>query len=221
VAPGWIEIEAGVQRQSEGALADRLAMPIVVKIGLAERLQLGVAPGWQREAEGGGARAGVTDLLVGLKWRVVDDAPVIGAFAIQTAVSLPTGSVDSGRGSGKAALNVLAISSHRIGPVSLDVNAGYTRLGGESAVAPRNSTVWAFAAALPVAGRVGWAAELFGFPGTSGPNGQPPVVAVLTGPNLAVSSSLVLDAGVIFDVLRFGGTAAYAGGTWNIGRLWR
>jgi hypothetical protein len=47
------------------------------------------------------------------------------------------------------------------------------------------------------------------------------VVAVLTGPNFTVSSSLVLDAGAIFDIEGFGGTSVYAGLTWNIGRLWR
>jgi hypothetical protein len=220
VAPGWIEIEAGAQRQKAGALADRLAVPLVVKIGLGERCQLGLAPGWQREAQGGGAEAGITDVLVAVKWRLTEDAPVVGAFAVQPAVSLPTGSADAGRGSGKAAFNVLMISSHRFGPLSLDVNAGYTRLGGESASAPRDSTVWAVAAALPIAGRVGWAAEVYGYPGTSGPNGSPPVVAVLTGPNVTVAPSLVVDAGAIFDVVRFGGTAAYAGLTWNIGRIW-
>ena len=221
VAPGWIEIEAGAQRQKAGALADRLAVPVVVKIGLGERFQLGLAPGWQREAQGGGAEAGITDVLVAVKWRLTEDAPVVGAFAIQPALSFPTGSADSGRGSGEAAFNVLLISSHRFGPVSLDVNAGYTRLGGESASAPRDSTVWAVAAALPIAGRVGWAAEVYGYPGTSGPNGGPPVVALLTGPNVTVRQSLVLDAGAIFDIEGFGGTSVYVGLTWNIGRLWR
>ena len=221
VAPGWIEIEAGVQRQQEGALADRIAVPILFKIGVGERLQFDVAPAWQRDAQGGSAQQGLTDLLVGLKCRIADRAPVVGALAIQGTVSLPTGSADAGRGSGKSAVNVLVISSHRLGPLSLDVNAGYTRLGGESPVAPRDSTVWTAATGLPIAGPLGWAAEVFGFPGTSGPNGQAPVVAVLTGPTLAVRPSLVVDAGVILDVVRFGGTAAYAGVTWNIGRLWR
>ena len=221
VAPGWIELETGIQRQREGALADRLAVPILLKIGLSKRLQLDLAPAWQREAQGGRAQAGITDLLVAIKWRLTDDAPAIGAFAIQTGVSLPTGSAESGRGSGKAAVNVLLISSHRFGPIALDVNAGYTRLGGESAMAPRDSTVWTAAAAFPVAGRVGWAAEIYGYPGTSGPIGQPPVVALLTGPTLTVSSSLVLDAGAIFDIEGFGGTSVYGGLTWNIGRIWR
>jgi len=221
VAPGWVEVEAGLQRQHLGALADRLAVPIVLKMGLSGRLQLLVAPGWQREAEGGGARAGLTDVLVGVKWRLTDCAPIVGAFAVQGAVSLPTGSADSGRGSGKAAVNLLVISSHRVGPLSIDLNAGYTRLGGESPAAPRDSTVWAVAAGVPIAGRVGWAAEVFGYPGTSGPNGGPPVVGFLTGPNVTVRPNLVLDAGATFDIEGWGGTAFYAGLTWNIGRIWR
>jgi hypothetical protein len=44
---------------------------------------------------------------------------------------------------------------------------------------------------------------------------------VLTGPNLTVTPSLVLDAGAILDIEGFGGTAIYAGVTWNIGRMWR
>lgn len=220
VSPGWFELEAGFQRQQEGAVADRLALPIVLKIGLGERVQLDVAPGWQRDVQGGRAQQGVTDLLAAVKWRLTDRAPVVGAFAIQAAVSLPTGSADSGRGSGAAAVSVLAISSHRIGPVSLDVNAGYARLGGESPTAPRDSTVCTAAAGFPVAGRFGWVAELYAYPGTSGPNGRPPVVAFLTGPSLTVTPSVVLDAGATFDVVRFGGTAVYGGFTWNIGHAW-
>jgi hypothetical protein len=145
---------------------------------------------------------------------------VIGAFAMQGTVSLPTGSPESGRGSGKAAVNLLAISSHRFGPLSLDINAGYTRLGGESEVAPRDNTVWTVSTGFPIAGRIGWVAELYGFPGTSGPNGQPPVVAALTGPTVTMTPSIALDAGATFDVSRFGGTAVYGGLTWNIGRAW-
>jgi hypothetical protein len=220
VAPGYVELEAGFQRQQDGALANRIAIPLLFKIGLGERVQLDLAPGLSRDAQGGRAKSGITDFLVAVKWRLTDDAPVIGAFAVQGTVSLPTGSPESGRGSGKAALNLLAISSHKLGPLALDINAGYTRLGGESEVAPRNSTVWTVSTGFPIAGRIGWVAELYGFPGTSGPNGQPPVVAALTGPTVTIAPSIVLDAGATFDVSRFGGTAVYAGLTWNIGRAW-
>jgi len=220
VAPGYIELEAGFQRQQDGALANRIAIPLLLKIGVSERVQLDLAPGLLRDAQGGRAQSGITDFLVGVKWRLTDDAPVIGAFAMQGTVSLPTGSPESGRGSGKAALNLLAISSHKLGPVSLDINAGYTRLGGESEVAPGNSTVWTVSTGFPIAGRIGWVAELFGYPGTRGPSGALPVVGFLTGPTITLNPSLVLDAGATFDVSRFGGTAVYAGLTWNIGRAW-
>jgi hypothetical protein len=219
-APGYVELEAGFQRQQSGAQADRLAVPILVKIGLSERVQLDLAPGWLRDAQGGRATSGITDLLVGVKWRLSDNAPVVGAFAMQATVSLPTGSPEAGRGSGKAGANLLAISSRHIGPIALDINAGYTRLGGDSELAPRDSTVWAVSAGFPVAGRLGWVAELFGYPGTRGSSGELPVVAFLTGPTMTLSPSVVLDAGATFDVLRFGGTAIYGGLTWNIGRAW-
>ncbi len=220
VAPGYLELEAGVQRQQGGALTNRLAVPLLLKIGLAERVQLDVAPGLQRDAQDGRVQSGITDFLIGVKWRLIDDAPVIGAFAMQTTVSLPTGSPEAGRGSGKAALNLLAISSHKLGPLALDINAGYTRLGGESESAPRDSTMWTVSTGFPIVGRIGWVAELFGYPGTRGPSGRPPVVAALTGPTLTLSPSFVLDAGATFDVLRFGGTAIYGGLTWNVGRAW-
>jgi hypothetical protein len=221
VAPGWLEIETGVQRQQEGALADRLALPLVLKVGLGSHVQLDLAPGWDREAEHGHIQSGITDLVAGVKWRLIDAAPVLGAFAVQTTVSLPTGDANSGRGSGTAGLNLLAISSHQLGPVSVDVNIGYTRFGGDGSVTPNNSTLWTVSLGFPVAGRVAWAAEIYGYPGTSGPSGKPPVVAFLTGPTFTARPCLVLDAGAIFDVEGFGGTAIYAGMTWNIGRIWR
>ena len=220
VAPGWVELEAGFQRQKVGALSDRVAVPAVVKIGLGTRVQLNLAPGWQRDAEDGRIQSGITDMLAGVKWRLADDVPLLGAFAVQTAVSLPTGSDDAGRGSGAAGVQLLAISSHEFGTVAVDANAGYTRQGGDGTTVPQHSTLWAVAAGFPIAGRAGWAIEVFGFPGTSGPAGAPPVVGLLTGPSLAVRPCLVLDAGAIFDIQGFGATAIYGGVTWNIGRLW-
>ena len=221
IAPGWVELELGAQRQTGGALASHLAVPVLVKIGVGTRVQLDVAPAWQRDAENGRIASGVSDTIVGVKWRFTDAAPVVGAFAVQSMVSLPTGSEDQGIGTGAAAINVLAISSHHIGVVALDVNIGYTRTGGDHARAPANSTLWAVAAGLPVAGRLGWAIEVFGFPGTSGPAGAPPVVATLLGPTWTVRRSFVLDTGAIFNVMGWGDTAIYAGATWNVGQFWR
>ena len=220
VAPGWVELELGVERQPEGALANHLAVPLLVKIGIGSRVQLDVAPAWQRSADDGRIESGVSDTLVGVKWRVIDNAPLVGAVAVQTTVSLPTGNVDRETGTGSAALNLLAISSQRFGPVAVDVNVGYTHSGGDRARTPANSTLWTVAAGFPVAGPVGWAIEVFGLPGTSGPAGAPPVVAALMGPTLTLRRSLVLDAGAIVDITGWGSMAIYAGATWNIGHMW-
>jgi hypothetical protein len=220
VAPGWVELEAGLQRQGEGALSNRVAVPIVLKVGLGTQVQLDIAPAWQRDAQDGRIQSGITDLLVAVKWRLTDDVPLLGVIAVQTAVSLPTGSANAGRGTGSAGLNLLAISSHEFGRVTIDANVGYTRLGGDGTIAPQNSTLWALAAGLPIAGRLGWDVEVFGFPGTSGPAGARPVVALLTGPTFTIRPYIVLDAGATFDIEGFGRTGVYAGVTWNIGRLW-
>jgi hypothetical protein len=221
VSPGWLEIEAGFERQPAGRLSSSLAVPLVAKIGLGTRVQLNVAPAWQRDADDSRIESGITDLLLAMKWRLADDVPMLGDFAVQTAVSLPTGSAEAGRGTGSAGLSLLAISSHQLGSVTLDVNAGYTLQGGDGTIVPRHSTLWSVSSGFPIAGRLGWTAELFGLPGTSGPAGTRPVVAFLTGPTLAARGSLVLDAGATFDLIGFGRTAVYGGVTWNVGRLWR
>ena len=131
VAPGWIEIETGFQRQSTGALSNSLAVPFVAKIGLSQRLQLNVAPGWQRDADGGEIENGITDLLLALKWRFGEDVPFVGDLALQTAVSLPSGSEEAGRGTGSAGLNVVVISSQQLGRFAVDVNLAYRRQGGD------------------------------------------------------------------------------------------
>jgi hypothetical protein len=220
VAPGVFELEAGGTRQSEGALANYIAVPLLLKIGLGSRVQLDVGPGWQRNDDYGRVTAGMTDLVLGIKWRLADDAPVLGAFAIQATAALPTGSADQGTGTDEVALNLLAISSRSLGPVALDLNLGYTWRGGDGTTAPTREAVWAVSTGFPVVGKLGWVAEVFGIPGTSGPAGGPPVVGFLTGPTLAVTRSLILDVGATFDITGYGDTAWFAGLTWNIGRAW-
>ena len=221
VSRGYFELETGFQRQSEGLLSNYLAVPMLLKVGLGSHVQLDIAPGWQRNADNGKAMSGLTDMLVGVKWRVADRMPLLGAFAIQTTVALPIGSTEAGTGTGEVALNLLAISSHSIGPVALDLNLGYTRRGGDGSVKPKNEAIWTVSTGFPVYAKLGMVAEIFGVPGTSGPAGSPPVVAFLTGPTYAVTRRLVIDAGAIINITGFGNTAIYGGLTWNIGTPFR
>jgi hypothetical protein len=227
VAPGIVEMEAGFLQQRPESASNQFGVPVVFKIGLGSRLQLDVAPGWMRNANGGDAQSGFTDLTVGVKWRLVDRAPVLGAFAFQPTVSLPTGSVERGTGAGTTSLNLLFVSSRNVHGVALDINAGVSLRGGDGSSAPTTSTLWSVSTGIPVAGRLGWAAEVYGYPGTSGPAGAAPVVAFLTGPIVGLTDSVVVDAGMIFNITGLGTAvyglgvnSIYGGVTWNMGRLW-
>ena len=103
----------------------------------------------------------------------------------------------------------------------MDLNLGMTWRSGDGTQAPRTSTLWAAAAGIPLRGAFGWALECYGLPGTSGPSGVAPIVAVLTGPTWVVLPELALDAGIIIPVSGPQARAAYLGVVTNIGRLAR
>lgn len=219
VAPGWVELESGVEADRYPGDARILQQVNTLKIGLAPALQLNLFGGWLRNSGGGPATSGVGDVNIGVKWRLTDDAPIVGDFALLPVLKLPTGSVSRGTGTGTADVSLLLISSHVLGPVALDVNAGYTRRSGDGANVPRSASLWTISTGAPVAGMLGWAAELYGYPGTSGPSGAAPIVAVLTGPTMQVHPWLVFDVGFIAPVRGTQPHALYAGLVWNIGSL--
>jgi hypothetical protein len=219
VAPGWAEIEVGGELDRYSDESRGGSAPLVLKLGLAPRLQLNVQMPVVRPP--GTDTIGAGDLVVGLKWRLVDDARVVGDFAVVPLVKAPSGSSTSGTGSGTTDVGLLIISSHALGPIAMDLNAGYTRRSGDGTIAPRNATVWTASFGGPARGPIGWVAELYGFPSTSGPAGADAIVAVLLGPTFQTRTWLALDAGVIAPITGPQPRAIYAGGVWNIGRVWR
>jgi Putative MetA-pathway of phenol degradation len=218
VAPGWLEIETGVERDRYADATRGGSAPLLFKVGLAPRLQLSVqdVAVW---TPGGGA-FGPGDLFIGAKWRVLEDAPVLGDFALLPSVKLPTGSAAQGLGTGTTDVGLLLISSRTIRGVAIDLNAGYTYRTGTTDGVPRRSAVWTASFGGSAAGPVGWCAELFGFP-SIGADGGESSVAFLGGPTFTLRPSLVLDAGFIAPLSGPQPRAIYAGMTWNIGRLWR
>ncbi len=220
VAPGYVEIETGVQGYHPETGETEYDTPSLVKIGLTSHLQLDVYEGTTALSQSAYDTFGLGDMSTGIKWRVLDGAAIVGDFAVQTTLKLPTGSVEKGAGTGTTDLNLTLISSHDFGAASLDVNLGWTARSGDGSVAPTRATLWTVSWGLPLRDRIGWAAEIFGYPGTRGASGDAPVVAVLTGPTCVIRSHLVIDAGVIVRLAGPQATTGYAGLTWNIGRLW-
>ena len=115
VAPGWLEIEAGSEFDRYASDSIGVVVPLLVKVGLARPLQLEVqAPIARPEARV--TRFG--DLSIGLKWRLMEAAPVLGRFAILPTIKVPSGSADLGTGTGTVDVGLLFISSHTLGPVA-------------------------------------------------------------------------------------------------------
>jgi hypothetical protein len=219
VAPGWIEAEAGTEfdryeHGSHGAM-----VPVDVKIGLAPRVQFEALVSMVQAPGPPGPAIG--DLALGVKWRFAERKPIVGSLAVFSTLKMPTGSTDSGAGTGTTDVSVVVISSHKIGEVALDLNAGFTGRSGDDTYASRKAGVWTISFGGPAVGPVGWVAELFGFPRTSGPAGDEAVVATLFGPTFSARSWLAFDVGVIAPITGPQPRAIYAGVVYNIGQLWR
>ena len=213
VAPGWFEIETGVERDRLGGTT--LSTPTVFKIGLASRVQLSILGTVVRPSSGS---AGVGDAALGVKWRLVEDAPILGDFAIFPAIKFPTGSGETGTTTTDA--SVLLISSHQFGDVAMDLNVGYTHRSGNGSVTPTSATLWTASFGGPFTGPFGWVAECYGLPSTSGPAGSPSFVAILAGPTFTARPWLVFDAGFITPLSGPQLHALYAGATYNVGQMW-
>ena len=213
VAPGYLEIETGVEGDRDPGGSHGFTVPTELKIGLAPRAQLSVFLPVQSAT---GVPLGIGDFAAGIKWRLVDGVGPLQRFAILPTIKAPTG---GDRGTNTTDFGLLLIDSRTIGPASLDLNAGITRRGGDGSTAPRTSTFWSASGALPLGGSFGWQLEWFGYPGTSGPAGNAPNVAVLTGPTFGVSRMLVIDAGVIVPIAGPQPRAFYVGLVTNLGRL--
>ena len=215
VAPGWLEIETGFEHDRFDPSLTTSSTPTVLKFGLAANAQLSVFGSAQHNP----TATGLGDVGAGVKWRLVDDAPIIGDFAVLPSVKLPTGSAEKGTGTGTTDVSLLLISSHDLGPVAMDINVGYTRRGGDGSNAPKNATLWTLSFGGPIAGSLGWVGECYGYPHTTGPAGQASIVALLGGPTLLLKKWLALDAGVIVPVAGSQPHALYAGAVYNVGRM--
>ncbi|MEP6573863.1 MAG: transporter, partial [Gemmatimonadota bacterium] len=189
----------------------------VLKLGLAPRMQLNVSV---PAASPIGGSLGIGDFAVGVKWRLLEDAPVVHDFAILPSIKLPTGSESAFRGTGTTDFSILLISSRVIGPVAIDLNAGYTVRSGNGTAAPKHATLWTASFGYPLKGRLGAVTEFYGLPGTSGPAGAAGTVALLVGPTFLVHPWLALDAGTILPISGPQPYAVYAGAVWNLGRIW-
>lgn len=217
VAPGYLEIEIGVQRDRITPDAHLTTTPMVFKFGVAPRVQISAFTAFVDHEDGNG----LGDAGVGAKVRLIDGSSLLGDFAIFPSIKLPTGSARRGTGTGTTDASLLLISSRTIGSVSIDLNAGLTQRSGDGSNAPKTASVWTASFGGGFGDRpAGWVLECFGYPGTGGSAGAPPTVSLLAGPTLQLRNFLSLDAGVIVPVHGPQPHSLYLGGVYNVGRIW-
>jgi outer membrane putative beta-barrel porin/alpha-amylase len=216
VAPGWIELEEGAEWDKLADGTRLFVAPSNLKIGLASKAQLNLLVNVIKFT---GRNASLGDLTIGVKYRLTEDHPWLGDFAILPAVKLPTASTTTGAGTGTTDVSLLFISSHQFGPVAMDLNAGQTRRSGDGSRAPVTAHIWTASFGFPISGRLGAVAEVFGYPRTSGPQGSDATAALLVGPTFTVREWLALDAGLITPLVGPYPHATYVGFVWNFGSL--
>ncbi len=214
VARGWLEFESGIQADRGPGPARATIVTTAAKIGLTDRTQFTFLTSAVDPRGGGG---GIGDFAAGVKWRLADGHAVLGDFALQPVLKAPTGSAARGTGTGTTDVSLYAYSSRDIGSLHLDVNLGYTARSGGSAAAPGDAFLWSGAFSGSLSGDLGWAAELFGYPGM---NGARTAVGVLAGPSLAIRNWIVVDGGVIVPVTGGLPRSVYLGATYNVGRVY-
>jgi len=216
VAPGWSEIEFGLEFDRAES-THVFSTPATWKVGLAKRLQIEATTFFVRRSDGATAQ-GMGDLFLSLKWRLADTLPVLGDFAIQPSVELPTGSAATSNG--QTVGEFLFISSNHFGPAELDVNAGWIERLNDRATAPPTAAIWTVSLGVAVKGAFGWTMEVYGYPGTHGAVGSAPIVGLLTGPTYIVHPWFVADVGLKLPLDGPQPHAFYVGLTWNMGQLW-
>jgi hypothetical protein len=214
VAPGWLELEEGGEwdRAADGQRS--FFAPTNLKFGLASNAQLNILVNLIQDPNVRSGNLTAGDVTIGVKYRLIEDNPILGDFAILPAIKLATANEGEG-GTGTTDFSLLLISSRQLGPVAMDLNAGTIRRSGNGRSVPTSASIWAASFGIPISGRLAAALELFGYPGTSGPAGARGTAAILAGPTFLLRKWLAIDAGIISPLTGPQPHAVYAGLVWS------
>ncbi|MRR59278.1 MAG: transporter [Deltaproteobacteria bacterium] len=128
-----LEVVGEYTNDSEGSGADKVrendgSLESVFSAGLIDNadLVLAVPYEWSRTKIGGvvdGDTDGLGDVALELKWRFFRKEGF--SLALKPSVTLPSGNVNKGLGSGKVGYGATFIASHEFDPFAVHVNLGY------------------------------------------------------------------------------------------------
>ncbi|MDB5873273.1 MAG: hypothetical protein JWQ07_2715 [Ramlibacter sp.] len=205
-APGWLEVEAGVQRsRDDGSRRDSL--PYTLKLAFTPDwgIRIGGDAAVHEVDATGSSRSGFGDTSIVIKRRfAISDA---SAFGLEGSAKFAT--ARNGLGSGHNDYGVNGIYSSDFAPDwHLDVNLNATRMGDRGAGLSNMQTGWAFAVSRTVSGKWGIGGELSG----THRGGSASTSQVLAAASYTASPQLVFDAGVARGLTRASGTWTFMAG---------
>jgi len=206
VAPGYVELEQGVRVIDPGG-PPVTSWEFNLKLGVTPSLQVAFfGTALTRSPAGTGGD-------VGFAFKVRRDLSPRAAVALVPQLTLPTGRAALGYGAGRALGGLVGVLSADLpGHLHLDVNAGVLGLG--AGVPQGLGTVSGGVAA----GRFGVQSEVYRIgPGGAGAGQSGWLLAGTVAP----APWLVLDLGHVVALSSGGGAQWVAGGTVNLGRMFK
>ncbi|HZS33192.1 MAG TPA: transporter [Methylomirabilota bacterium] len=121
-----VEVELGADVESDAG-ARAWTLGAAVNLGIWPNLEVNAAgAAIVLEPDDVGARAGVGDTVLGLKYRAVDETARVPALLARLTLRLPTGSASRGLGAPGTDVGLLVAASKQLGPVVVTGNVGYT-----------------------------------------------------------------------------------------------
>ena len=190
-APGWLEVEAGVQSSRADDPARRESLPYTLKLAFTPDWGIrigGDAVVHQVGADDSSVRGGGNTTVVLKRRFALNDA---SAFGLESGAKLPT--ARAGLGSGHTDIGLNGIYSTDFGDNwHTDINLLATRLGGADSGVSRWQNGWAAALSRNVTERWGVVGE---FSGTH-QGGNASTTQALVAASYSVSKGVTLDIGV-------------------------
>ena len=188
-APGWLEVELGLERTKFGRSERSDALPYSLKLAFTPDWGIRIdGDAWIRSRESGEVTSGGGDTAFILKRRFeVDDR---SAFGLEGGVSLPTAGKTLGSGSHDLLVNGI-FSSELGGEWQVDLNVFATRFGSSTVDLGRVESGWAAAASRSAGERWELGAE---FSGTHR-KGEGSTSQFLLSASYASTRSVVWDIG--------------------------
>jgi hypothetical protein len=192
--PGYLELESGWQTIKRGDERERHSVPYLLKLAFNDRVGLLVGGDAfiSRVNSEEPTVTGFGDMSAFLKFQ----HPIreLGAVGLELGVKLPT--APSTVGTTKTDYIANIIYSGPIGPMMVDLNLLYARLGDTAGGIGRNQLGWVVTASKALSDTWGVAGEFAGFHR----EGVKPFSQFLVAANYAWTPRIVLDAGMAFGL---------------------